>query len=127
MSHGGSRPGAGRKRGSLTKKTVAIANEAAARGITPLEVMIENMRWWHQEAGFLIKTAEETARQGGAEPAAVLDLLRKIGSARQHAGDAARDAAPYMHPRLASIEHAGKGGAPLQIQIVKFSDGDSAP
>lgn len=127
MPHGGFRPGSGRKRGSLTKKTIKIAAEAAERGITPLEVMLENMRWWHQEAGFLIKTAEETARQGGVEPAVILDLLRKIGDARHHAGEAARDAAPYMHPRLASIDHGTKNGQPLQIQIVKFSDGPQAP
>ena len=30
----------------------------------------------------------------------------------------ARDAAPYVHPKLAAIEHAGKeGGAPIRIDV----------
>ncbi len=42
-SKGGARPGAGRKEGSLTKRTREIAEVAAAQGITPLEVMMSTM------------------------------------------------------------------------------------
>jgi hypothetical protein len=42
-SHGGKRPGAGRKKGSLTQKTREVAEKAASAGITPLEVMLEAM------------------------------------------------------------------------------------
>jgi hypothetical protein len=38
MSHGGSRPGAGRKAGTATKRTREIAN-AIAEGLTPLEYL----------------------------------------------------------------------------------------
>jgi hypothetical protein len=44
MTHGGKRPGAGRKPGSCTKKTRAIAEGAAAEGIMPLEFMLAVMR-----------------------------------------------------------------------------------
>ena len=27
-------------------------------------------------------------------------------------------AAPYVHPKLANIEHAGEGGGPVRVQIV---------
>jgi hypothetical protein len=30
---------------------------------------------------------------------------------------AARDAAPYVHPRLAAVEHTGPGGGPIQVNI----------
>lgn len=43
-SHGGPRKGAGRKAGSLTKKTREIASKAAAEGITPLEFILSVMR-----------------------------------------------------------------------------------
>jgi hypothetical protein len=52
MGHVGARKGAGRKAGSLTIKTRAIAEQAVAEGITPLEVMLRAMRsstlaiWW---------------------------------------------------------------------------------
>lgn len=36
-------------------------------------------------------------------------------------------AAPYVHSRLAAVEHTGKDGGALVVQIVRFSDGDPAP
>lgn len=78
---GGSRPGAGRKKGSATKKTREIANKAAATGITPLEVMLLTMR----------REWRKYTRDKSPESA-------------QAALSAAQLAAPYMHPRLASVE-----------------------
>jgi hypothetical protein len=72
-NRGGRRPGAGRKPGSATRKTREIAERAAAEGITPLEVMLADMR----------------AKYAAGD----LDA----------AADRARDCAPYMHPRLSSI------------------------
>ena len=37
--------------------------------------------------------------------------------AMDKAAEAARDAAPYVHPRLASIQHAGEGGGPVQHTV----------
>lgn len=89
---GGARKGAGRKAGSATKKTRAIADRAAAEGITPLEVMLEAMNSF-RESGDIAKAAEF-----------------------------AKDAAPYIHPKLAAIEHTGAEGGPidhsLQVQFV---------
>ncbi len=77
MARGGKRPGAGRKKGQITKATVyrqEMLAKAAASGISPLEVMITAMRnaW---DAG-------------------------QINEAVQHAVHAA----PYIHPRLASTD-----------------------
>ena len=44
MPSGGKRPGAGRPRGSKTKKSQVIAIAAMAEGITPLEFMLSIMR-----------------------------------------------------------------------------------
>src|SRR5262249_14959637 len=44
MPRGGHRPGAGRKPGSLTRRTREIVEQAAGDGITPLEYMLAVMR-----------------------------------------------------------------------------------
>lgn len=72
MARGGKREGAGRKAGSQTKRTQEIVKKASADGITPLEVMLTAMRM--------------------AWDAQKIDEAVAV----------ARDAAPYMHPRLAS-------------------------
>ena len=36
--------------------------------------------------------------------------------------DAAKGAAPYVHPKLANIELAGKKDAPLTVEIVRFAN-----
>lgn len=72
--HGGKRQGAGRPRGAANQRTRDIADKAVAEGITPLEVMLQDMR----------------AKLGANDLSA--------------AADRARDAAPYMHPKLSSVE-----------------------
>lgn len=90
MSHGGKRDGAGRKRGAKSKATIEreagiaqIAADAKAAGLTPLEVMLGAMRQAHKRNDW--------------------DAAARF----------AKDAAPYMHPRLAAIEHTGKDGKDL--------------
>lgn len=34
---------------------------------------------------------------------------------------AAEKAAPYVHARLASVEHQGKDGGPMVLEIVRFA------
>ena len=84
QSHGGARKGAGRKLGSATKRTRAVADRAAAEGITPLEYMLAVMR---EDA------THEDARIQAAREAMQFE--------------AAKAAAPYIHPRLQAIEHSG--------------------
>lgn len=83
-ARGGARKGAGRKPGSATEKTREIADRAAESGVTPLEVMLKAMQ-------FSIGKFDET--QG-------IDHLVAAASF-------AKDAAPYMHPRLSSVEVEG--------------------
>ena len=79
MPSGGARLGAGRKRGSLSQKTTEIAHRAAREGKMPLEVMLAAM--------------QDAFKKG--------DLTKAAGFAK--------DAAPYMHPRLSSVELDLKG------------------
>ena len=95
MARGGARKGAGRKRGSVTRKTAEIANRAAAEGITPLEYMLKLLR-------------DEPPADADAQVRLRYDALRF---------EAAKAAAPYMHPRLNAIEHSGPGGGPMSARI----------
>ena len=72
MAHGGPRPNAGRKKGSLNTRTQKVAERCAEEGITPLEYMLNIMR----------------------DPTQEFDTRM----------DAAKSAAPYIHPKLASVE-----------------------
>lgn len=80
MPSGGKRPGAGRKPGTKTKKRTAAeaATEATIKalttGTTPLDVLIEAMK--------------DAYEAGGAIAAAAF----------------AKEAAPYVHPKLSAIE-----------------------
>ena len=88
MPRGGARPGAGRKPGECekTKRRKALADAAAQAGITPLELMLEAMR-----------------RSWAAGD---------VDKAHQFA----RDAAPYLHPRLTATQVSGKDGGPIQTE-----------
>ena len=95
--HGGSRKNAGRKKGAATKKTREIADKAFKSGITPLEVMLK--------ATYLLAEYGDEALAKGNKELAI--------KAYVEAADVAKNAAPYMHPRLASVEHTGKDGKDL--------------
>jgi hypothetical protein len=43
------------------------------------------------------------------------------------AASIAKDAAPYMHPRLASMQHTGRNGGPIQtVDLTKLSGDELA-
>lgn len=84
-NRGGKRAGAGRKAGAVNKKTREIADRAINEGITPLEVMLEAMR--------------EAYESGGAIAACAF----------------AEKAAPYIHPKMSSVEHKGDPENPVHV------------
>lgn len=91
MSHGGARPGAGRKPGSKSKRTQKVAKAAVKSGISPLEYMLQVMR----------NSRADTKRRD----------------------DMAKAAAPFVHPRLATMAHTGPNGGPIQtVDLSKLSD-----
>ena len=95
-AHGGRRKGAGRKPGSATVKTRKIADLAMESGISPLEFMLNVMR---DAPNYEQMTAKEVM---------AACLLRF---------EAAKAAAPYVHPKLAAVEHSGPDGGPLQFGV----------
>lgn len=96
---GGKRTGAGRKAGSATKRTREIADRAAEEGITPLEYMLELMRAPSDHHDEKVMIAREAMRF-----------------------EAAKAAAPYVHPRLAAVEHTGAGGGPVTVAAISSEE-----
>lgn len=82
---GGKREGAGRPAGAATLITRDIANRAAQEGITPLEYMLALLR-------------RDIPDDLDIEAKASMEALKF---------EAAKAAAPYIHPRLAAIEMSG--------------------
>lgn len=79
MARGGRRPGAGRKKGTgkptkATELRREVALQALESGRTPLDVMLEAMREAYSKGGALMAMAY------------------------------AKEVAPYVHPKLASID-----------------------
>lgn len=92
---GGKRKGAGRKPGSANKRTREIANLAFAKGIMPLEYMLELLR--------------------AAPPKNASEELKVEIEARRF--EAAKAAAPYVHPRLQAVEFKADGPFTVQHEI----------
>ena len=71
------------------------------------------------------RTAEKTAEieASGLTPLDyMLRILRDELADTDARMDAAKAAAPYVHAKLASVEHKGDGGGPLVLEIVRFAD-----
>jgi hypothetical protein len=100
---GGRTKGTPNKR-TVEKQSVAIERQerALASGASPLEVMVDDMRFHHSAA------LAELERGSNADHA-------KVAASLAAARAAAKDAAPYVHPRLASIEHMGAGGGAIEF------------
>ena len=114
MPRGGHRENAGRERGTPNKATATRQAAVAASGITPLEVMLDNMRFAHQRAGELLAALLADVEAGEVkESAALIDAFKPIHALRQTAQDCARDAAKYVHPKLANIQHGSDPDNPL--------------
>lgn len=106
MAHGGRRSGAGRKKGAATQRTREIADQAASDGgALPLDVLIAVMRFHYGAANAELARGKEADVQA---------LVNSFDAARE----AAKDAAPYIHPRLQAHEHKGPDDGPIRIEIV---------
>lgn len=100
----------GRAVGAATRITRMRANEIAASGESPLDVMYENMLFWHHASQSI---AEQIAKLGSSlknedQKSSFLKLLEQFLQARENSQRCAVDAAPYIHPKLASIAFKGE-------------------
>jgi hypothetical protein len=66
--------------------------------------------------------AAEVAASGLTPLEYMLEVVRDLDAERSVRLDAAAKAAPYVHPKLASIEHTGEDGGPLVVKIIRFED-----
>lgn len=115
MTHGGRRPGAGRKAGAATKRTRAIVDQAVREGVTPLDVILKNMRFYDSRADEIIaaivagdvetppaKSKKSKASKKGDEDPRIAELRRALNLRQLASEDAAR-AAPFVHARFSAI------------------------
>ncbi len=63
--------------------------------------------------------AEKASKAGLTPLEYMLDVLRDEDADPKDRMWAAEKAAPYVHAKLASVEHSGPGGGPLVINVVK--------
>lgn len=112
-SRGGARPNAGRKKSAITVRTREIAEKAiseAREGDSPLEVMLTIMRD--------LRDAAVSAKQSD-DP----DVQKSANRLLLMAADVAKDAAPYIHPRLAAVDHTTNGKDMAQTSGVLMAPG----
>lgn len=86
---GGKREGAGRKKGARNKRTEAMVKKAEAGGAMPLDIILKQMRKADADADRL-----KTLKHPDA---------KAIRDAEDTAFLRAKEAAPYLHPRLQSV------------------------
>jgi hypothetical protein len=131
---------AGRPKGAVTIKTRRRINELTAEKETPVDVMFDNMLYWHrkvQELGpefeEMLATSTETMRRikkavdedlplGGDDYREAASLVRATNElagrflyARERSQSCAVDAAPYCHPRLQAIAIQSKNTHEFKI------------
>lgn len=66
--------------------------------------------------------AAELAASGVLPLDFMLDVMRDPAKDFDVRLDAAKSAAPYVHPKLAAIEHTGADGGPIETKDVTESD-----
>lgn len=102
-NRGGARKNAGRKKSAVTVRTREIAERVIteANGNSPLEIMLKVMQEFVDQA-----EVASNSEDGDERKAAPRLMLMAAG--------VAKDAAPYIHPRLAAIDHTTNGKEMMQ-------------
>ena len=99
----------GRQAGTPNQASAARQAEVAASGVTPLEVMLANMRLYHRQAEELLELLN-----AAESPEGKIQILGEASRCRQMAQKCATDAANYVHPKLANIQHGEDPDNPLK-------------
>lgn len=89
MSRGGARLGAGRKPGQVASHR-KLANEVTTRAVG----------------------------EGMTPLSFMLDIMRDVTEDKARRLDAAKAAAPFVHPKLANIEHSGDKDKPVVMEHI---------
>lgn len=96
---GGKQPGAGRPKGAINKKTQELITRATEEGISPIEVLLNDMRFYYSLGE--MEMQQVYMMEPGKKKA---NAFRAAGALKDIARGCARDAAPYIHPKLASLQ-----------------------
>jgi hypothetical protein len=107
----------GRKKGTPNKATTERQALVAATGKTPLEIMLENARWAYDKALKLTAVLSGPNAPQGEEASAIMQEILKFRDVAQRY---ASTAAPYVHPRLAAIQHdyRSEGGSAVRPVLI---------
>jgi hypothetical protein len=108
---GGPRIGAGRPPGSVHKRLLGvreITSDIIKSGKVPLRVMINNMLYYDEQAGYLEEQFADAMKDfhGKFSEAGfikALELFSQISDTRMKSQRCAVDAAPFIHPRLSQM------------------------
>ena len=90
----GRKTGGGSRKGSPNKVTAALVAKQQASGLMPLEFMLDLMR----------TEPLPPALPENPNPQDVVEYAKKFAATHEMRFEAAKAAAPYLHPRLASTE-----------------------
>jgi hypothetical protein len=121
------------------REVIRAVQGTSARGrkLPPRDCMLEVQHYFWDEVENLkehkarLEAMLNTPAFDTAEKIFGLDLQiesvrHQITEAMLRANEAARDAAPYYHAKLRSIEHTGPQGGPIEILGVLLDDIDAA-
>jgi hypothetical protein len=106
----GSKPGerrGGRQKGAANKRSRAIADKAAESGLTPLEFMLDVLR-----AEMPPELKEKIEKESLS-----VELIQALSIWRNTRFEAAKAAAPYVHPRLQNTTVKVPDG--LEIRVIE--------
>lgn len=84
---------------------------AAEGGITPLEYMLQVLR----------SPVPPLLREALDKDPTCADTVVVLSNWYEKRMDAAKAAAPYIHPRLTTTELKGPNGGPLQVEIKNYA------
>ena len=107
----GRKTGGGSRKGRPNHATADKAAEIAASGQTPLDYMIEVMR--SPCPPELLEAVEKGAID--------LKLVEAIGRWHERRMDAAKGAAPYVHPKLSQVELSAPEGEGGTVTVWKLA------
>jgi hypothetical protein len=83
----------------------AAHDKAFVPGKTPLDVMLRNMRYYDDKAEKAMRWVESRMEDSKTKAPEVLALLQEMSEYRMKAQKCACEAAPFVHPKLANIQH----------------------
>jgi hypothetical protein len=109
----------GRRNGKRHELTRRLAEQAIEEGRSPLHVMLDNLVFFRSKAYEIERELDQApANPNRIERAELRRKFKALLLVRKLAGDTAAQAAPYVHPRLNSVNIESSDGNPITFQII---------